>query len=65
MCYHRLINAFDLQHTYYNYNDHSSCLSRNIKYLASCQQGFSCDKALSEKKKNITLINPLYSGNPE
>ena len=125
---HRLINAFDL-HYIHTILSTVVVLSRNIKYLASSQQGFSCDKALStlydfvwfdslrpinnlsvkqgrvflgwtstklgqmclaqwpqrsdaceartrgpsvssnficsEKNQFITLINPLYSGNPE
>ena len=46
-------------HTYYNVHSTLVVLSRNIKYLASSQQGFSCDKALStlydQKKINHLL----------
>ena len=69
MLSHRLINAFDL-HYIHTLMFIVVVLSRNIKYLASSQQGVSCDKVLStlyDQKKNpfITLINPLYSGNPK
>ena len=65
---HRLINAFGLLYIH-TIMSIVVVLSRNIKYLASSQQGFSCDKALSTlydpKNPFITLFNPLYSGNPE
>ena len=43
---HRLINPFDL-HYIHTILPTVVVLSRNIKYLASSQQRFSCDKALS------------------
>ena len=43
---HRLINAFNL-HYIHTILSTVVVLSRNIKYLASSQQRFSCDKALS------------------
>ena len=46
MLSHRPINAFDL-HYIHTIMSIVVVLSRNIKYLASSQQGFSCDKALS------------------
>ena len=46
MLSHRLINASDL-HYIHTIMSIVVVLSRNIKYLATVQQGFSCDKALS------------------
>ena len=46
MLSHRLINAFDL-HYIHTKMSIVVVFSRNMKYLVSSQQGFSCDKALS------------------
>ena len=60
MLSHRLINAFDL-HYIHTKMSIVVVLSRNIKYLASYQQGFSFDKVLStlydHKQKSIYYIN--------
>ena len=59
MLSHRLMNAFDL-HYIHTIMSILVVLSRNIKYFASFQQEFSCDKALStlyDQKKSIYYIN--------
>ena len=60
MLSHRLINAFDL-HYIDTILSTVVVLSRNIKYLASSQQRFSCDKALLYQLYMILfdLIRPI------
>ena len=65
---HRLINAFDLHYIHvHTIMSIVVVLSRNIKYLASSQQGFSCDKALSTlyDQKKIHLLHLLTLCIPE
>ena len=68
MLSHRLTNAFDL-HYIHTIMSLVVVLGRNIKYLASSQQEFSCDKALStlydQKKNPFTVLHKLTLCIPE
>ena len=66
MLSHRLTNAFDL-HYIHTIMSFVVVLGRNIKYLASSMQGYSCDKALSTlyDQKKIHLLHKLTLCIPE